>query len=54
MKDISKFKEELIKKFSDSTLARVLMQEPDQLTDSEFQAKIGTWLNLADLEIKAR
>ncbi len=52
MKDITKFKSEVRSKWLDSTLAKVLEVEPDTISDSEFLAKMPTWLKLAKEPVK--
>ena len=44
--NIKKMKDLYIKKYPDSNLSKVLVNEPDEMTAIEFIAKVGTWLKI--------
>lgn len=52
MRDLTSFKNEVRSKWPDSTLAKVLEVEPDTMSDSDFLAKMPTWLKLAKEPMK--
>jgi hypothetical protein len=37
----------MIRRYPESTLAKTLQAEPDQMSDQEFLLKMPTWLKLA-------
>ncbi len=50
MINISKAKANFILKYPETTFAKILVSEPDHLKESEFLAKVETWLKILTSE----
>jgi len=52
MINIKKLKLNYINKYPESSLAQVLLSEPDEMLEFEFLAKVHTWISILNRETK--